>query len=120
MVKPVRIVYFDQALEDFNAYLDLAPENVDGYLQRANAHCGKKNFDHALSDFNRALQINPNDAAVLLRRGQVYSALRKKKKAISDLKRARSLGLPYKIDQRAKEDIRDLKKGKTDDRYDDK
>jgi len=100
---------FDQALVDFDAYISLVPDNVDGYYKRAIAHYAKKDLDRALSDLNSALQIKPNDAAVRLKRGQVYDDLGMREKAISDMESARSLGLPPQIDQQAEEKIRDLR-----------
>jgi tetratricopeptide (TPR) repeat protein len=48
-----------KAIKDFDAFLAVQPDFVNGYLNRGIALLNVKKTDEALADFNRGLQINP-------------------------------------------------------------
>jgi len=55
---------FDSAVADYNQALEINPNNVDAYANRALAKVEKGDLAGALADFARALALNPNSADI--------------------------------------------------------
>src|ERR1035438_8314662 len=51
---------FDQAINEYNALLQLKPNDDSAYFNRGNTFDKKGDFDHAIADFNEAIRIDPN------------------------------------------------------------
>jgi tetratricopeptide (TPR) repeat protein len=64
-------VKFAAALNDFGQAIQLDPENVDYYLQRAVVYHALGQLDAALKDYERALELAPQNAKALTGRGWV-------------------------------------------------
>lgn len=61
--------YYDQAISDFSASIDLDPRNADVYNNRGNGYQAKRDFDRAISDFDTAISLNPRHALAYNNRG---------------------------------------------------
>jgi tetratricopeptide (TPR) repeat protein len=62
---------FDGALADFNAVLQLAPQNTSALRGRGLAYAGKNDREHAEADFTAALGLDASDADTLQARGEL-------------------------------------------------
>ncbi|MCX5874548.1 MAG: tetratricopeptide repeat protein [Deltaproteobacteria bacterium] len=73
-----------KALQDLNKYVELRPNDLEGYISRADTN--NFNLDHkaAVEDYNRALQLVPDSRPALLGRGIAYAGLENYDLAIRD------------------------------------
>ena len=51
----------EDALETINYYIELNPDDENGYVYRASIHVSQGNYTDALNDYDRALEINTNN-----------------------------------------------------------
>lgn len=65
--------YYDQAINDYSASIDLAPKNADVYNNRGNAYQAKRDYDRAISDFDAAIALNPRHVLAYNNRGIAYA-----------------------------------------------
>ncbi|MBD2665896.1 TPR repeat [Richelia sinica FACHB-800] len=68
---------YQSALVDFNKILEISPDYLPGYLNRAWTKIRQENYFGAIEDCNQALKINPEYADAYYCRGQVYQILSK-------------------------------------------
>src|SRR5262249_32336738 len=61
--------YYDQAISDYSASIDLDARNADVYNNRGTAYQAKLDFDRAISDFDMAISLNPRHALAYNNRG---------------------------------------------------
>lgn len=61
--------WYDGALDDLNAAIDIDPELLDAYMDRGHLRYELKEYDLALEDYTRALAIKPEDIPALTCRG---------------------------------------------------
>lgn len=73
-----------QALQNYQIALGLAPGNVEFLLQRASLYQKLNNPDAALSDYNEILDQDPNEQEALLMRAFMYQQRRLLKDARAD------------------------------------
>ena len=81
----------DQAIEELNQTVRLAPMNADAFRERAMLLMRQGKNQDAVDDFSRTLRRQPEMAAVHLARGQVYLKLGRFEQAIADFTEAARL-----------------------------
>ena len=84
---------FYLAIEDFNRAIDLNPEFVSAYDNRANANYLLGNDQEAIRDCNQAIELEPKDPLAYFTRGHAYYGLGDRRRTINDFKTAARLGL---------------------------
>ncbi|MEX0781734.1 MAG: tetratricopeptide repeat protein [Dehalococcoidia bacterium] len=60
------------AIERYGKAIELAPELIAAYYNRANARTRAGEYDGALADYNDALRLQPNDPDALNNRGMLH------------------------------------------------
>lgn len=81
----------EKALADYDAAIDLAPDNVVYLLARANFHREQKNADKALADVAAVIKKNPDDATGYLLQADVYRDEEKYDDALASVEKASKL-----------------------------
>lgn len=73
-----------KALQDLNRYIELRPNDLEGFISRADVN--NFNLDHkaAVEDYNKALQLLPDSRPALIGRGIAYAGLENYDLAIRD------------------------------------
>lgn len=74
----------EQTLADLAHIVQLAPNDVRGYMLRGSLAAKNRQFEAAAADFTQALKIDPALPAALLERGLAYCGLRDFEAAIAD------------------------------------
>lgn len=82
---------FLDAIDDFSMAIELQPEYIDCYANRAQAYFSFNRFDEAIADLNFILTRHPDNAMVLQRIGVCYVEARRPKEAIGYFDRAIAL-----------------------------
>lgn len=88
-----RAMEYEMVLRDYDKVIELDPQSVYAYFNRANVRCVQKDYRAALVDFNEAIRIDPEFAEAYFNRGLVYLYLGETKKGIDDLSKAGELGI---------------------------
>lgn len=78
----------DLAMQVLDAVVELAPEDAEGWHQRALLNFTRKDYQHALADLRRALAIDPNHYKALNGLGVVLEAMGDKKGALEAYRKA--------------------------------
>ena len=79
---------YDEAIEDYNKAIELAPDNAKIYDERGLIYDKLEKYDEAINDFTKAIQIAPNSSKFYRSRGSSYGALGKYDEAIGDFTKA--------------------------------
>jgi tetratricopeptide (TPR) repeat protein len=77
-----------QALDDYNEALRLAPRNADLYYNRGVFYAAQNDGDAAMRDFQAALGINPKHVPALLKRARIYQTRGNFSGALADYSQA--------------------------------
>ncbi len=101
----VRQVECELAMRDLDKVIELDPQFVYAYYNRAFISAKLNNFDVALEDLNKAIQVYPNFAEAYYNRGLILLRIGKTKAGIADLSKAGELGLAqaYSVLKKAQE-----------------
>lgn len=101
----VRKVECELAMRDLDKVIELAPQFVYAYYNRAFISAKLNNMDAAAADLDEAIRIYPNFAEAYYNRGLIMLRLGKTKAGIADLSKAGELGLAqaYSVLKRAQE-----------------
>ena len=91
--REISSVDYDVVFADLQRVIDLAPDFVYAYYNRANLYAMLKDFRAALVDYDKAIELNPNFADAYFNRGLTNIFLGNNKKGIADLSKAGELGL---------------------------
>ena len=73
--------------------INLAPDFVYAYYNRANVSAMLKDYRSAIADYNKAIELNPDFADAYFNRGLTHIFLGNNKLGISDLSKAGELGI---------------------------
>lgn len=63
---------YSEAVENYDKYLKIFPDDAKGYNYKGIALMDKKDFESAVKDFNKALKLDPKYTAALSNRGECY------------------------------------------------
>lgn len=101
----VRRVECEMAMRDLDKVIELAPQFVYAYYNKAYIAAKLNNFDTALHDLDEAIRIHPQFAEAYYNRGLIYLRIGKTKLGIQDLSKAGELGMAqaYSVLKRAQE-----------------
>jgi tetratricopeptide (TPR) repeat protein len=80
-----------EAIEDYNQSIALAPDQPDPYLNRGTALEGLQDWQGAIADYNRVLELDPQDTAAYNNRGNAQAGLGNWDKALDDYQKATQL-----------------------------
>ena len=84
---------YDLIIRDYNKIIQLNPDFVYAYYNRANVRCSQKDFRTALADYSEAISRNPEFAEAYYNRGLTRLYLGDTAKGIADLSKAGELGV---------------------------
>ena len=76
---------WDQAITEYTAALELDPELVEAYFNRARAYGEKGELDLAIADCDKAIDLDPNLAEPYNNRAVAYAKMGQYDQAIADL-----------------------------------
>jgi tetratricopeptide (TPR) repeat protein len=79
---------YDEAISEYTAAIELAPDLVDAYLARGQAYCFKDRSLMAVSDYSEAIELDPESTAAYYGRGWAHLANRAYDAAISAFTKA--------------------------------
>jgi tetratricopeptide (TPR) repeat protein len=78
----------DEAMEDFRAWLQTDPENLDRYIIVGDSLRVLKKYEQAIEIMDKAIEVNSNDARVYALRGQIHSENEQLDLALNDLNKS--------------------------------
>lgn len=64
---------FDLAIRDYDSAIQLAPNDVDSYINRGNFYCKHGNQDLAIKDYDKVLELDSNNVEAYIGRGNAYT-----------------------------------------------
>jgi len=93
-----------EALADYSAAIELAPDRASFYRDRAQVNANLKNYQAALDDIDRSLQLEPDDPWAWYARGFMLERLGREDEALASYDRSIELDQDYwtGLDARAK------------------
>ena len=83
---------YQQALNDINKAVEMAPEDVDFWVEKGSVHLRVNQLDEAISAFNKAISMNDQYAAAYRMLGYCQAMQKKNKEACANLAKAKELG----------------------------
>ena len=89
----VTSIDYDIVKNDLDHVIQLAPDFVYGYYNRANVLSMLKDYRGALEDYNKAIELNKDFAEAYFNRGLTHIFLGNNKQGITDLSKAGELGI---------------------------
>jgi len=84
---------FSEAIEEYDKAIEIHPEFMEAYCNRAMCHGALGNLDQALADASSAVELAPSDPHPYYVRGLAYADKGVNDRAIADLQKALDLGL---------------------------
>ena len=88
-----QLLDYDQIIQDYDKVIQLNPDFVYAYYNRAGIRCYQKDFRAALTDYNEAISRNPEFAEAYYNRGLTRLSLGDIANGITDLSKAGELGI---------------------------
>lgn len=86
---------WEKALSDFNAALQLIPDDALTITRRSIVYILTERYPEALADLERALALDENNVWAIAMRGETYRRLERYEEALADFSRAISLDEKY-------------------------
>ena len=83
---------YQQALNDINKVVEMAPEEVDYWVEKGSVHLRVNQLDEAIAAFNKALSMNDQYAAAYRMLGYCQAMQKKNKEACANFAKAKELG----------------------------
>ena len=90
---PPKASDYDLIMRDLDKVVELAPDFVYAYYNRANVAVAMNDYRSALADYDKAIEIDPKLADAYYNRGLTHIYLGNNKLGIQDLSKAGELGL---------------------------
>ena len=84
---------YEMVLRDYDKVIEMSPQFVYAYYNRANVRCAQRDFRAALADYNEAIRLRTDFSDAYFNRGLVYVFLGETQKGIADLSKAGELGI---------------------------
>lgn len=75
---------YREAIDDYNKYIAVVPDNYSAYQNRGTAHERMKNYDSAIMDYTKVIELKPQDTIAFFNRGVVYDAIDNPRQAIKE------------------------------------
>lgn len=91
---------FNQAIQDFNAYIRLAPTDAEAHRMLAMAYLKSGLYEPAIAEFTRAITLKPELAAAYAYRAEAYRCDHKYEEAVHDA----SVSINMTLDGRVRSD----------------
>ncbi|MEG0500225.1 MAG: tetratricopeptide repeat protein, partial [Rikenellaceae bacterium] len=79
---------FDNAISDFDKFIQKNPKAMEAYLNRGSAYLMLKDTLRAYKDFNKAVEVTPRSSEALTRRGTILSMTNRTKESLADFDKA--------------------------------
>ena len=89
----VRALDYAQVKRDLDKVIELAPDFVYAYYNRANVLTAMKDYRGAIADYSKALELEPNFADAYFNRGLTHVYLGNNRQGVTDLSKAGELGI---------------------------
>jgi tetratricopeptide (TPR) repeat protein len=86
-------VDYDAVMFDLGRVIELAPDFVYAYYNRANIEAMLKDYRGAIVDYDKAIELNPSFAEAYFNRGLTHIFLGNNRQGVSDLSKAGELGM---------------------------
>ena len=83
---------YQQALNDINKAVEMAPKEVDYWVEKGSVHLRVNQLDEAIAAFNKALSMNDQYAAAYRMLGYCQAMQKKNKEACANFAKAKELG----------------------------
>ena len=83
---------YQQALNEINKAVEMAPEEVDYWVEKGSVHLRVNQLDEAIAAFNKALSMNDQYAAAYRMLGYCQAMQKKNKEACANFAKAKELG----------------------------
>jgi tetratricopeptide (TPR) repeat protein len=83
---------YQQALNDINKAVELAPEDADFWVEKGSVHLRFNQLDDAVTAFNKAISLNNQYAAAYRLLGYSQAMQKKTKDACANFEKAKQLG----------------------------
>ena len=83
---------YQQALNDINMAVEMAPEDVDYWVEKGSVHLRVNQLDEAVVAFNKAISMNDQYAAAYRMLGYCQAMQKKNKEACANFAKAKELG----------------------------
>ena len=83
---------YQQALNDINKAVEMAPEDVDFMVEKGSVHLRVNQLDEAISAFNKAISMNDQYAAAYRMLGYCQAMQKKNEEACANFAKAKELG----------------------------
>ncbi|MBW4626958.1 MAG: tetratricopeptide repeat protein [Brasilonema octagenarum HA4186-MV1] len=99
---------YDRAIADYNQAIKLDPNDAAAYDSRCELYRIKKDYDRAIANCNQAIILDSNLTDAYYNRGLVYKNKGKKDKAIQDLKKILQLNNDVELNEKAKQELKEL------------
>jgi len=87
------VINYDQIIRDYDKVIQLDPDFVYAYYNRANIQGYRKNFREAVADYTEAINRNPQFAEAYYNRGLTRLSLGDAENGKADLSKAGELGI---------------------------
>jgi tetratricopeptide (TPR) repeat protein len=84
---------YEAVMFDLNRVVELAPDFIYGYYNRANIEAMLKDYRAAIVDYDKAIELSPSFADAYFNRGLTHIFLGNNRQGISDLSKAGELGI---------------------------
>lgn len=91
--KEISAVDYDVVRKDLDKVINLAPDFIFAYYNRANVSAMLKDYRAAIADYDKAIELNPDFADAYFNRGLTHIFLGNNKLGVSDLSKAGELGI---------------------------
>ena len=88
---------YDKAIEDYDTFTSLNPDEADAYMWRGCAYYLKGEADRAIADYDKALALSPDNGLALYKRGLAHALLGNSSQANQDFARAMAIGFDEAI-----------------------
>ena len=83
---------YQQALNDINKAVEMAPEDVDFLVEKGSVHLRVNQLDEAIAAFQKAISMNDQYAAAYRMLGYCQAMQKKNKEACANFAKAKELG----------------------------
>ncbi|HSW44681.1 MAG TPA: hypothetical protein VLM89_03830 [Phycisphaerae bacterium] len=83
---------FERAILHFGKAIEIKPDYVPSYVNRASAYARNNRYDMVIRDCSKAIELDPNCVAAYMNRAAAYAMLGQYDKSWEDVRMCRQLG----------------------------